>query len=135
MNRAALKVVDTNVVTRIIVQDDPAQLTVIEALLQEALFVPSTVLLESVWVLSSTYRMERTAIADALLRLLDLPAIEVETPDLVVWAIEKFRHGADFGDMLHLIVGRGGEAFLTFDRGVSKATKDGSPIPVVTLRG
>ena len=134
LTRAGLKVVDTNIVTRIIVQDDPAQVAVIDSLLQESLFVPATVLLETVWVLSSVYRMERTAIADALSRLLELPAIEVENPDLLIWAIERFRGGADFGDMLHLVASRGGEAFVTFDRRVAKAARAGSPLPVITLR-
>jgi predicted nucleic-acid-binding protein len=129
-----LKVIDTNIVTRIVIQDDPAQVASIETLLQQSLFVPMTVLLETVWVLSSNYRMERSAIADALVRLLDLSAIQVESPDLIVWAIERFRAGADFGDMLHLVAGRGGEAFVTFDRGVAKAAKTGSPMPVITLR-
>ena len=134
MTRAGLKIVDTNVITRIIVQDDPDQTAAVEALLHERLFVPPTVLLETVWVLSSVYRMERRRIADALSHLLQAPAIEVDTPDLLLWAIERVRAGADFGDMMHLIGGKGGEAFVTFDKGVAKAARSGSPVPVVTLR-
>lgn len=122
-------------VTRIIVRDDAAQLTAIEQLLNEPLFVTSTVVLETVWVLSSRYRMQRATIADALSALIDIPNVQIEAPELVLWVLERFRGGADFADMLHLVAGRGGEAFVTFDRGVAKAAQPGPPIPVVTLRG
>jgi len=130
---AGFKVVDTSIVIRIIVQDDPAQCAVIETLLDERLFVPATVLLETVWVLSSVYRMKRVQIAKALTDLIEIPAIELDAPDLIRWAIERFRKGADFGDMMHLIAAKGGEAFVTFDKKLAKAARTGSPLTVVTL--
>ncbi len=133
LNVDAMNVADTNIVIRIIVRDDPDQVAALAPLLEQALFVPATVLLETVWVLSSRYRMKRNDIADAMLGLLDLPAVEVDAPDLVAWAIERFRAGGDFADMLHLVVGRDARAFVTFDRTVSKLAS-GSPLPIVTLR-
>lgn len=133
MKPDGLKAIDTNVVVRIIVRDDPDQVSVVDALLEQSLFVPITVLLETVWVLSSRYRMPRLDIADALQRLLDLPAIAVDDPALIVWALEQFRQGADFADMLHLVASREAEALVTFDRSMPKAAEN-SPVPVVTLR-
>ncbi|WP_162806744.1 type II toxin-antitoxin system VapC family toxin [Sphingosinicella terrae] len=129
-----LKAADTNVIVRIIVRDDPDQITIIDALLEQSLFVPITVLLETVWVLSSRYRMQRRDIADAMENLLDLPAIVVDEPDLILWALGRFRNGADFADMLHLIVSRETEGLVTFDKGMPKAAAEQAPVPIITLR-
>ncbi len=133
MTADGLRVVDTNIVIRLIVRDDANQLVAIEALLENSVFVPLTVLLETVWVLSSRYRLGRQDIAEALLQVFDLPSVRVEAPDLVPWAIARFRAGADFNDLIHLIAARNGEAFLTFDRDVARRVEDGAPLPIVTL--
>lgn len=135
LNAQGCKVVDTNVVVRLLVADDEAQGRVAESLLGDRLFVPLTVLLETVWVLSSRYRLDRAGIAESLRRLLDLPAIHVDDPELVRWAVDRFGRGADFSDMIHMISGRHGQAFLTFDRHLAKTAGDKSPLPVVTLGG
>ena len=52
-----LTAVDTNVVIRLIVEDDAQQLKIVEALLESnQLAIPHTVLLETEWVLRSFYR-------------------------------------------------------------------------------
>lgn len=133
MSAGDCRVVDTNVTLRILIEDDPAQSRAAEALLGERLFLPLTVLLETVWVLSSRYRLSRGEIAALLDRLLELPAMIVDEPEGVAWAIERFRSGADFSDMIHLVAGRHERDFVTFDRQLAKAAGPDAPLSIVTL--
>ena len=63
---------DTNVLVRWLVADDPAQTAQVDALLEAAqasatqFFVPVTVLLELEWVLRSRYRMDKPSILLAM---------------------------------------------------------------------
>jgi predicted nucleic-acid-binding protein len=65
---------DTNVLVRIITNDDRAQAARAAAFLreQEQVFIPKTVMLELEWVLRSAYRIERRAIAAALRAVLEV---------------------------------------------------------------
>ncbi|MBV9930170.1 MAG: type II toxin-antitoxin system VapC family toxin [Alphaproteobacteria bacterium] len=133
MNARGCNVLDTNVVVRILIADDVTQERLAQSILSDPAFVPLTVLLETVWVLSSRYRQDRATIAEALARLLDVPSLRVDDPALVAWAVERFRLGADFGDMVHMIAGQHGEAFVTFDLDAVKAAGEKAPLPIVTL--
>ena len=50
------------------------------------------------------------------------------------WAIERYGHGADIADMLHLIGSRSASKFVTFDHRIAKSAGAGTPVPVETLR-
>ena len=55
-----LTAIDTNIVIRLIVEDDPQQLKIVEALLKShQLAIPHTVLLETEWVLRSLQMVRR----------------------------------------------------------------------------
>lgn len=54
-----MKSVDTNVLVRFILGDDPEQSAQAEAIVKEGVFVPITVLLELGWVLGSRYGLDR----------------------------------------------------------------------------
>lgn len=68
--------VDTNVLVRFLVHDDPAQAALVrEKFLSAeregtAFFVPLLVLLETIWVLESAYTIPRSDLLDTLADLL-----------------------------------------------------------------
>ncbi|QJU59395.1 type II toxin-antitoxin system VapC family toxin [Sphingomonas sp. AP4-R1] len=115
-----MKAIDTNILIRLIVDDDPDQSRCAEKIVSEGVFVPLTVLLETAWVLSSRYRMGRDPTAATLSRLLDVPGIIVTDEVGVRQAIALYRAGADIADVIHLVAARGSEAFVTFDRDLAK---------------
>ncbi len=128
-----MKAVDTNVVLRLLIADDPAQTAVAEHMLVDPVLVTLTVLLETAWVMRSRYAFSRAAIASVLVRFIDRPVVTVEEPMLVRWAIERFRLGGDFADLIHLVSARSATSFATFDRAIARAAGPDSPIPIETL--
>ena len=98
--------VDTNVLVRFLVLDDPGQGAAARKLLaactEEApAFVAREVLLELVWVLERAYRFPRGKIADALDGLLAAEEMIVENLDSTALALERYRNdGADFADQM-----------------------------------
>jgi predicted nucleic-acid-binding protein len=98
---------DTNVLVRLVLQDDDAQARVAERLFvrarreQTPLFVADTVLCELVWVLTSRARLARPDIADAIERLLGTELIVVHNVAAVDRALGSYRGGkGDFADYL-----------------------------------
>lgn len=91
-----------------------------------------SVLLETEWVLRSSYKWPRARIGEALAMLIDLPTLR-EAPLGIGWAIERFASGADFADMLHLAAAGAAEGFVTFDRRLAKAAGQDTPVPIETL--
>lgn len=121
---------DTNVLVRFLVGDDPGQaaraLELVEASagVDGAFFLNGVVLCETVWVLDRGYGYARDLIADVLERILLTREFEVEGRDEVWRALGAFRgSGADFAD--HLIGERnrtaGCDRTVTFDRGLEGA--------------
>jgi len=119
---------DTNVLVRYVVQDDPAQSAVATRLIDnftaaEPGFVSMIVVVETVWVLQSSYKAERPEIARVLEALLRSRELVVEHAELVWQALRIFtRSRADFADCL---IQRCGEAAgcdetVTFDLRASR---------------
>lgn len=119
--------VDTNVIVRILVGDHPDQ-TARARIAVEAnpIWVPTTVLLETEWVLRNVYRYERARLAEAIEAFIGLPTVTVEHPDRAAAALAALRAGADFADALHLASAVGQDAFLTFDVKLARAASPGS---------
>jgi predicted nucleic-acid-binding protein len=120
---------DTNVVARYIVQDDPRQSAAATRLIEGALtprepgFVPLVVLCELVWVLESCYDATRAEVAQAIRVLLTAKQILVEQPSVAWKALRAYEAGgADFADGVVLETSRGAgcEKLLTFDRRAAK---------------
>jgi predicted nucleic-acid-binding protein len=116
---------DTNVLVRYLVQDDPEQggaaSRAIRAAVegQEPLFLCGTVLCETVWVLETAYDHEREAVADVLDRILLSDRFEVERRDEVAAALRAYGAArGDFADYLigHVNAARGCARTLTFHR-------------------
>lgn len=125
-----MKSIDTNVVVRVLTGDDEAQARSAGRAIAEGVHITSGVLMETEWVLRSTYRWERARITDALRALVIEASISVHDKQAVMWALDRYAVGADWADMLHLIDSAGREAFLTFDLRVGAQAGSGAPIPV-----
>jgi predicted nucleic-acid-binding protein len=111
-----MRAVDTNVLVRLLVDDEPDQAAVAQQVMAaEPVFVPKTVVLELEWVLRSVYRLSRASIAAGIEGLLATAAIEVEDAVAVSRAVVWFREGLDFADALHLASSSHVGAFVTFD--------------------
>lgn len=116
---------DTNVVLRFLLQDDPAQLAPVRALFRSFTaerpgWIAVATMLEIEWVLAgSKSRMPRDSIANALASLLVLSAVVVEQSGVVARAIQYYRQGkAEFTDCLIAAssLAAGCTQVVTFDR-------------------
>ena len=111
-----MRAVDTNVVVRYLTGDDPGQAARARAVIDAGdVFVSTTVLLESEWVLRSVYDLARTEVASALRAFAGLPGVSVESPAVLSDALDQAERGLDFVDALHLGAAAQCEALLTFD--------------------
>ncbi len=111
--------VDTNVLVRALVQDDPVQSEKVAAIFRSGadLLITLTVLLETEWVLRRLYKRSFPEIADAFRALLSLPMVRVMQRDIVELALEwALEQGLDFADAMHLAQSQDAARFLTFDR-------------------
>lgn len=117
--------VDTNVLLRTILDDDPDQTRRATTLLDgKRVFVAKTVLLELAWVLRSRYGFDRSKLLLALRAIADTQNIEVEDLVAVSRALVLMEQGLDFADAIHLSSGQqlGGE-FVSFDRALLRAAE------------
>lgn len=120
---------DTNVLARYVMQDDPRQspraTRLMESLTPEAPgFVSLVVLVELVWVLKSNYGLERGQVAAVLETLLRSKELVIDRAEAVLQALQRFASaGADFADALieRLAAAAGCEATFTFDAGAAKS--------------
>jgi predicted nucleic-acid-binding protein len=121
--------VDTNVLVRVLVGDDPVQHRAAMSRLGkmrragEAALVGPVVVAEVGWVLSSVYGYDRSAIVAALRGILATPPFVVSARDAVIAALAAYEKGpADLSDYLILELGRleGCRALHTFDRRLLK---------------
>jgi predicted nucleic-acid-binding protein len=122
--------VDTNVLLRLVLADDPNQVKIVRRLTQELvranepLFAASIVLCEFVWVLQRVYKLSRGEIADAIDKLLESNHVTVEHADETQEALGLYRTGpGDFADYLIGLVGRsaGCRDTVTFNRSLAGA--------------
>lgn len=120
---------DTNVLVRLLTDDDPVQagaaqrLLETKASLQSPTFVDRVALVELVWVLQRRYGYGRDAIADAVVALLRTPVLRLENPARVIGAVRIYRDSAaDFAGVMLVLGARtaGCEALATFDRRAAK---------------
>lgn len=127
---------DTNVLVRFLVEDDPEQTERARAVLQKAVaadepcFVPEIVLCELVWVLERSYRLKQPDIARVLARLLPARHLAFAAVDKVARALEAYGNGrAGFADYLIREDARenGCSAVATFDKDLLKESGFLSP--------
>jgi predicted nucleic-acid-binding protein len=111
--------VDTNVLVRAVVRDDPEQAEAAARLLAQAelIAVALPCLCEFVWVLRKVYGFTATEVADAIRTLLDVANVEVNRPATEA-GLAVLEAGGDFADGAIAYEGYwlGGETFVSFDR-------------------
>ena len=124
---------DSNVVLRYLLNDDPRQSAKARALLAsgERFWLPVTVVLEVAWVLKS-HGAEPAAVALGVRTLLGLPELTVQERDAVVRALAWQQHGMGMADALHLALSHQAVALKTFDKDFAKAAKRVAAKPAVS---
>lgn len=121
---------DTNVVVRFLVSDDPGQSRRARRLLDdEDVRVSATVLLETEWVLRALYGHGPKKIHESFRRLLGLPRVLADEPERVARALQWYGSGLEFADALHLACAPAGGSFATFDARLARRARklDGAP--------
>jgi predicted nucleic-acid-binding protein len=109
--------VDTNIVVRLLTDDDPQQVAQARRLLEhERVLIPKTVMLEAEWVLRRSYGFATTEIATGFTYLIALPNVQCEDARAIEDAIQWMVRGIDFADALHLASARPAGRLATFDR-------------------
>jgi predicted nucleic-acid-binding protein len=101
--------VDSNVLLRLLVQDDDVQERAAGAFFRTAgrVFVAQIVLVELVWALRYTYEFPKARVIAVLERLLDLETLVLQDATTVAQALEDYRSSsADFSDCLILALAR-----------------------------
>jgi predicted nucleic-acid-binding protein len=118
---------DTNVLVRLLVEDDAKQLALAKDAVKRAeahselLLVCDIVLCELEWVLESAYRVPRKRIAAAIQTLLGDQRFTFESRERCVAALEHYSSSkADLSDSLLGLQAeeQGARTTLTFDRGL-----------------
>ncbi len=127
--------IDTNVVVRYLVADDPAQTAAATRLFIETdVSISSTVLLETEWVLRRSYRFTREQIAQAFEELCLVGNVSFQQPEGISQAIRNFRLGCDFADALHATMANpGATALITFDARFARLARSLAINPPVRL--
>jgi len=116
---------DTNVLLRYIVRDDPRQSAAATKFIESTCkpespgVITLVVMCELVWVLESGYRYRRDQVAGILRKVLGAEDLRVERSDLAWQALNRYEVGpADYADYVIGLCGREekAEATWTFDR-------------------
>lgn len=107
--------VDTNVVVRLLTQDDEQQYNKSLKLFQQAIFIPDTVILETEWVLRFAYHFKPDEICKAFRNLFGLPNVQLINASLMAQVLPWHENGLDFADALHLAQSQNCSAMYTFD--------------------
>lgn len=109
--------IDTNVVVRYLTDDHPRQSQKAKAIVEgSGVFLSTTVLLETEWVLRSVYGFEAERLVEVLTAFAGLPNVTLEKPAAAAKALSWAPEGMDLADALHQADAEGCSAFLTFDR-------------------
>jgi predicted nucleic-acid-binding protein len=121
--------IDTNVIVRYLVGDDRDQARRAKALIEgSAVFVATTALLETEWVLRRAVGYSGADTLGALKAFVGLDNVNVEDEALVALALDWAEQGMDFADALHLAKAANCEAFISFDRDLAKAARKANAV-------
>jgi predicted nucleic-acid-binding protein len=119
-----MRAVDTNVLLRLAVRDEPRQVEAAETFVAGGAWVSRLVLVEFVWVLTSVYAFGRAEVGTAVEVLLNHAQLTVEDSDVVVAALAQFTKvsAVGFSDCLVLEGARkaGHLPLGTFDRELAR---------------
>src|SRR5690242_5336748 len=91
MPRGGMRAIDTNVLVRLLVRDDPAQAAAADRFVESGAWISIVVLVEAVWVLSAVYELRASQIAKAVEMLLNHESLALQEPEVVASALNVFR--------------------------------------------
>jgi len=115
-----MRALDTNVLVRLIVRDEPLQTASAEAFVESGAWVSLVALVETIWVLKSTYGLTSAALIATLESVLDNDRLILQEPAAVMAALDECRRqpALGFPDCLILELARkaGHLPLGTFDR-------------------
>jgi predicted nucleic-acid-binding protein len=115
-----MRAVDTNVLVRLVVRDDPRQTAAAERFVAAGAWVSHLVLMEAVWVLATRGGLDPRSLASAVQMVLDNDRLSIENHDSVAAALGAYakQTGVSFADCLILEAARraGHLPLGTFDR-------------------
>ena len=121
-----MRTLDTNVIVRLLIGDDPQQTPIAEqsflaAIASGGIYLPDVVLAEVAWLLRG-YDLDRRTRFELLERLVRTRGVVVDDIGAVIDALEHFRQGGDLADQL--ILARAARAgalpVLSFDQRFSR---------------
>ncbi|WGV25205.1 type II toxin-antitoxin system VapC family toxin [Halotia branconii] len=113
--------VDTNIVVRLLTQDDELQYQKSQEIFQtQDVFIADTVILETEWVLRFAYKFKPNEICLALRKLFGLPNVYLVNTNLVAQALQWHKNGLGFADAFHLAQSQHHSYFYTFDEKLIK---------------
>ena len=119
-----MRAVDTNLLVRLIVRDDAAQVATAEEFVAAGAWVSHLVLAETLWVLDAVYERTPVQLAAAVEMLLNHEHLAIQDPEIVARAVAQFRvrPALGFSDCLVLEIARkaGHLPLGTFDRGLAR---------------
>jgi predicted nucleic-acid-binding protein len=119
-----MNAIDTNVVVRFLLNDDPEQAQRARKLIEgEDVLVPTSVLLETEWVLRGAYNRPRAALLAMMRAFLGLPRVFAQDPQAATTALDWAERGMDFADALHLASAASCDTFFSFDRDLGKSAQ------------
>lgn len=119
-----MRAIDTNILVRLIVRDDPEQVGRAEAFVEHGAWISLPVLAETVWVLKSVYGVSRGRIGTAVSMLMEHDRLALQDEDVVRRAHATFarERSVEFSDCLVVELARkaGHVPVGTFDRTMSR---------------
>lgn len=125
-----MKAIDTNILVRFVVADDPSQTQKVVELFKETkanheqLFVSAVVILEVAWVLSKVYRLSRDKVILALSDLLNLSILNIEYHHAIDDCLNNAKENTfDLSDLLIGYIARANHCMttITLDNKASKS--------------
>ena len=115
-----MRAVDTNVIVRLLVRDDPHQAATADAFVASGAWVSHLVLAETVWVLTAVHDFPPAVVASVIEALLDHESLVIQDAEVVRAALHRYRsrRGVGFSDCLILEVAHqaGHSPLGSFDR-------------------
>ena len=119
-----MRAVDTNILVRLVVRDDLAQVRAAEEFITGGAWVSHLVLAETAWVLDAVYDRDAEQLGTAVSMLLNHKELTLQDAEVVTSALESFRDRPTLGfsDCLVLEIARkaGHLPLGTFDRDLAK---------------
>ncbi len=119
-----MRAVDTNLLVRVIVDDDTRQVAIAEDFLRGGAWVSLVVLVETIWVISSRYDFSSEQIKAVVVNLLALEFVSIQDGEVVETALEHFVRFPKLGFTDCLVVAlahkNGHTPVGTFDKALAK---------------